>query len=242
MTVTVNTGLPRVSLFTSLLIVGLFVVGALLARVLDPKPSEVPLEQPLAVAVPASFGDWKEVPSPFVAVSAELRREGTQQSAVETYDDLLSRTYQDSNGNRIMLSLAYGRNQRQEQKIHRPELCYVAQGFQVLELGDTQMPVLAVESGHPIDGKRMLASTAGRLEAVSYWIRIGEIYSSSALKSRLHILQEGLAGRVPDGILVRASMIVEDKRKAQAAYPMMEEFLYQLVSATPLAARRLLVR
>jgi len=238
----VNANLPRVSLVTSVLIFGLLMVGVVLARVLDPQPGEVPIGKPLAAEVPASFGDWKEVPSPFVAVSAEPRREGAQQSAIDTYDDLLSRTYQDSNGNRVMLSLAYGRNQRQEQKIHRPELCYVAQGFQVLELGDVQMPVLAVASGHPIAGKRMLASTSGRLEAVSYWIRIGDTYSAGALNSRMYILREGLAGRIPDGILVRASMVVADKKDAQAVYPVMEEFLFQLVSATPLAARRLLVR
>lgn len=237
-----TTGLPRVSLVTSVVIVGLLVVGAVLARVLDPKPIEVPFGKPLSVEVPASFGEWREVPSPFVAVSAELSREGADQSAIQTYDDLLSRTYQDSNGNRVMLSLAYGRNQRQEQKIHRPELCYTAQGFQILELRDVHMPVIAVASGQPIHGKRMLAAAAGRLEAVSFWIRIGDTYSSSAFKSRMHILQEGLAGRIPDGILVRASMIVESSQKAQATYPILEEFLYQLVSATPLAARKLLVR
>lgn len=234
--------MPRVSLFTSIVIAALLAVGAVLANVLDPKPSEVQLGKPLNAEVPATFGNWKEVPSPFVAVSAELRREGAQQSAIATYDDLLSRTYQDDNGRRIMLSLAYGRNQRQEQKIHRPELCYVAQGFRVLELQDVRMPVLGVASGQAIDGKRMLASASGRLEAVSYWIRVGDTYSSSALKTRMHILREGLAGRIPDGILVRASMIVDNNKSADAAYPVMEEFLYQLVSATPLATRRLLVR
>ncbi len=37
------------------------------------------------------------------------------------------RSYVNANGDVVMLALAYGRHQRQEIKIHRPELCYTSQ-------------------------------------------------------------------------------------------------------------------
>ena len=45
------------------------------------------------------------------------------------YEQQLSRTYENAQGYRIMLSIAYGGNQRDELELHKPEVCYVAQGF-----------------------------------------------------------------------------------------------------------------
>ncbi len=49
------------------------------------------------------------------------------------YDDVLMRAYGNSQGDIVLLAVAYGRNQRQEVKIHRPDVCYTAQGFQLVE-------------------------------------------------------------------------------------------------------------
>ena len=88
----------------------------------------------------------------------------------------------------------------------------------------------------------MLVSAPGRSEAVSFWIRIGDLYSTSAWKTRAHIFTEGMQGRVVDGMLVRVSQIVPDASAADAArYEVQEKFLGDLVHAMPAEARHLLI-
>jgi EpsI family protein len=125
--------------------------------------------------------------------------------------------------------------------VHRPDLCYVSQGFRILDLQPTQFgQVRGAEA--PFDGKRMLASSRGRMEAVSYWMRIGDLYSESAWETRGYLIKEGLAGRVPDGILVRASRPVANAAEAEAAYPQLEAFLSELAAAAPERTAWLLAR
>ena len=57
------------------------------------------------------------------------------------YNQTLSRTYVNPAGQRIMLSVAYGGDQSDATRAHRPEVCYPAQGFQVVssDLGRLQI-------------------------------------------------------------------------------------------------------
>ena len=48
------------------------------------------------------------------------------------YNQTLTRTYINPRGDRIMLSIAYGRDQSDALQMHKPELCYPAQGFRLL--------------------------------------------------------------------------------------------------------------
>ncbi len=82
-------------------------------------------------AVPEQFGDWRTLPNPLI--QADLSTDGAT-STDQPYDEIVSRTYVNSSGDVVMMALAYGKNQRQEIKIHRPELCYPAQGFKVVAL------------------------------------------------------------------------------------------------------------
>ena len=95
--------------------------------------------------------------------------------------------------------------------------------------------------GGTVTGKRMLALSRRGGEAVSYWMRIGGLFSEDAWDTRLHILKEGLKGRVPDGVLVRASVRVRDARDAETAWPLAESFLSDLAEASPEAVRRVLL-
>jgi EpsI family protein len=140
-----------------------------------------------------------------------------------------------------MLALAWGKRQRQEAKIHRPDLCYVAQGFPVKSLANKQFDGL-LPDGKPVSGKHMVVMTAKGGEAVSYWMRIGTLYSENAFESRMQIFKEGLKGRVTDGILVRASQRIRTETDAQAAFPVLDQFLFDLVNASPENVRAMLVR
>ncbi len=189
----------------------------------------------LAQVVPRQFAGWRELDAPLTAVDPRGQRPG-ETDPEAPYDDVLMRSYVNANGDIVMLALAYGRHQRQEIKIHRPELCYTSQGFSVLRKSDATLAASAVR------GARMFVSAPGRSEAVSYWIRIGGLYSTNAWRTRAHIFTEGLQGRVVDGMLVRVSQIVPDAHAADAArYEVQEKFLGDLVLAMPAHARHLLI-
>lgn len=211
-----------------------------LAHALTPTKSEIQNPPRLDAVVPRQFGDWRELPSPLIQIDLATTRDG-ETSIDQPYDDTLMRSYQNSRGDVIMLALAYGQRQRQEVKIHRPDLCYAAQGFAVENRGAIAFPVTDPR-GAPIQGNRLIGIGLGRKEVVSYWIRIGSVYSLGAFHSRLHILSEGLSGRVPDGILVRVSQILNGKEDVNARFERQESFAAELVAALPESGRALLIR
>lgn len=207
-------------------------------------PTEIlnpPLSQPLAELTPRAFGDWKELPTNNVQVDLVPRKDG-QPNKFGPYDDSLLRTYQNSKGQVVMLALAYGRTQRQEVKIHRPELCYVAQGFLAKQLKETNFGNFDNLSSTDVTGKNMIAEMSGRREAVSYWIRIGDTYSENAWQTRLYILQLGLSGNVPDGVLVRISTLIKDEMSEGSAWSINNSFMSDLLKNSNTDLRRLLIR
>ncbi|RZU02262.1 exosortase C-terminal domain/associated protein EpsI [Rivibacter subsaxonicus] len=232
--------LPDIRLSSALAIATVMLAGAAAAVALTPRLSVVESAPSLDSTIPRQFGDWKEVSSSLVQVDLATRREG-ESSTDQPYDETVMRTYRNTRGEVVQLALAYGRQQRQEVKVHRPDLCYVAQGFKILALEPLRFDGVA-HAAAPVDGKRMLAGGRGGMEAVSYWIRIGDLYSESAWETRGYLLREGMAGRVPDGILVRASRPVSSAAEARQAWPALEQFLGDLVRAAPPASVQLLVR
>jgi EpsI family protein len=199
-----------------------------------------PASESLSTLVPARFADWHEIRSAIPPVDPTVDRDAPRDMN-NPYDDVLMRSYQDSHGNVVMLALAYGRNQRQEVKIHRPELCYVAQGFKLVSRVPVMMPAYAM-GAVPVQGARMVVEAVDRVEAVSYWIRIGSVYSQTPWATRYYILKQGLMGHAIDGVLVRASQIVDHTRAVTGQlYEVQEKFLAELVGAMPPRSRELLV-
>jgi len=215
-------------------------LAALAAWLIKPRPIiDVPPPS-LAEVVPTQFGVWKELKGALLPVDPRSGGDG-ETDPRNPYDDVLMRAYGNADGDVVLLALAYGRNQKQEVKIHRPELCYVSQGFTMVSKTPTVFPLPAGETTG-VDGTRMLVSAANRVEAVSYWIRIGDIYSSSAWQTRFYILSQGLKGNAVDGILVRVSQILPDEQSASAQrYELQERFVADLVHAIPARERRLLI-
>jgi EpsI family protein len=208
-------------------------------RLLQPEPLTADSLAVLSQSVPSAFGDWKEVSS--VAEQVDPARNPDEPSMDRPYDDVLMRAYGNSRGDVVLLTLAYGRNQRQEVKIHRPDVCYTAQGFELVSRSPVSFPVKGF-AGRPVEGMRMLVSAPGRTEAVSYWIRIGDVFTDNAWAIRYHIFQQGISGRAVDGVLVRASQIVSGPEAAPAdLYRLQERFLAEMVRALPQSARRQLV-
>lgn len=154
----------------------------------------------LTQVFPETFGDWRVDDSITpLEVSPEL-----QAKLDKTYDQTLSRTYINSQGYRIMLSVAYGGNQSSDStQVHRPEFCYTAQGFTISRPEDVTLKI----AEQPLPVRRMVATLRERVEPISYWITIGDRATVPGMGRKLLQLRYGLTGRVPDGLLVRISSI-----------------------------------
>lgn len=229
--------LPVMAVKTSLVAAALLVaagVGAVVAR-----PTLVSVQNPpdLETTVPKSFGDWRMVPS----LGAQVSTSTGEPNVDQPYDQTVMRTYANSKGEVVMLALAWGHKQQQEVKVHRPDLCYVAQGYSVKSLQPAAFG-LNGSSGVPVTGKHMVAVSGRSTEAVSYWIRIGSLYSENAMATRMRILKDGFNGHIPDGILVRASQSVADPRGVEQAWPLLDRFLVELSQAVPPQTRDMLLR
>uniref|UniRef100_UPI0015777719 exosortase C-terminal domain/associated protein EpsI n=1 Tax=Sphingomonas bacterium TaxID=1895847 RepID=UPI0015777719 len=186
-------------------------------------------------AIPARFGPWQVTRETVTQVSAtpdDLIGDSTDQ-----YDQLLSRAYTNAQGAQVMLMLAYKGHQEQENKVHRPEICYVAQGF---VLGDKRQETVDV-AGRAARVSFFLGRGIYRDEQVAYWIRSGAETVSDGWGLRLSLVRAAMRNVVPDGILVRVSTIVPDRQSDPAqARAMLVSFLRDMVVALPPAQRPVL--
>ncbi|MGM9516943.1 exosortase-associated protein EpsI, B-type [Roseateles sp. DB2] len=169
---------------------------------------------PLARLVPDHFGEWVLDPT----VAPLLPDPQQQQVIADTYDEVLALSFRNGRRQLIMLSLAYGRNQHKGMLIHRPEICYPAQGFQLDQ--DVFDATVALDSG-PLPLKRLVASQGRRHEPISYWVVVGEQLTAFGYPHRWTALRYGLQGLIPDGVLVRVSSLSADNAEGfalQAAF------------------------
>jgi EpsI family protein len=191
----------------------------------------------LQAMIPHDFGTWRELKTGIIQMDLSPR-EGEERTMQQPYDQTLMRTYVRNDGAVVMLALAYGRTQRQEVKIHRPELCYVSQGFMVKRKSSE---MVEISQGASVPVHRLLTGSQARLEPVTYWIRIGDRLVSSAWESRAAIFLEGLQGKIPDGILVRVSTPVSAGADVPATYAVQDAFLKDLLNVLSGSAKTALL-
>lgn len=163
----------------------------------------------LEKTVPAAFADWRQDMRPPQQVVNPVQEENLNR----IYNQILSRTYVSSSGYRVMLSVAYGNDQRSgvALAVHYPEVCYPAQGFEV----DSNR-IGSVSTVHGAIPVRLLETRLGnsRHEPVTYWITLGNQITLGGLNRRLIELRYGLEGEIPDGLLFRVSSEDADSAKA----------------------------
>lgn len=201
----------------------LMLIGAALAAAL--KPTLLLAEQrpgiDLEQMVPKRFGEWNMVP----ILMGQIVDPGQQALVESLYAQTLTRTYVDRDGYVIMLSISYGRDQRDALQLHRPDICYPAQGFVLLDKqaghlpGRKQVPIM-----------QMQTQQGSRFEPVTYWTMIGDHPYAGALNKKLAEIRYGLTGTIPDGMLVRVSSIDRD---AVAAHAKQSEFALAMITALP---------
>jgi EpsI family protein len=220
------------SMMVSLALAALMLSSAALTRALTPtaRMADAQARFSLEQMVPRSFGDW-QVDARVIPLQVDP---ATQAKLDRIYNQTLGRTYVNRNGERIMLSIAYGGDQGDNMGVHKPEVCYTAQGFTVRDGAkgslDTGRGVLPV--------KRLFAVAGGRQEPITYWITVGRKATMPGMEQRLQELRYGLSGTVPDGMLVRVSSIGAE---AAPAYALQDQFVRALLAALEQPARERLV-
>lgn len=160
----------------------------------------------LETMIPKQFGEWK-LDETIVPLLADP---GQTALINELYNQTLSRTYVNSAGEKVMLSIAYGGNQSKELQVHKPEVCYVAQGFQIGEMTKSKVDTPIGQ----IPVMNLVAKQGARNEPITYWIRMGDSVTRGWLEQNLARISYGLTGKVADGMLVRVSSISLDEKQA----------------------------
>lgn len=177
---------------------------------------KVDLEQ----VFPENFGIWRMDPNrPATIVSPD------QEALIKLlYAQTVARTYIGPNGERVMLSVAYGGDQSEATRAHRPDVCYPVQGFQIISSENAAVNI----AGGELPVRHMFAKLGQRHEPVTFWFVVGEHVAISSPQQKYAELRYSLRGLIPDGLLMRVSTIDLDP---EAGYRTQARFLNDLYAA-----------
>jgi EpsI family protein len=185
----------------------------------------------LADIVPSNFAGWQvDTRSAGGIVNPQ-----TEALLNKLYSQMLDRIYVDAQGRRVMLSIAYGADQADDDvQLHYPEVCYPAQGFRV---SSSKIHDISLPQGD-IRVRRLETQFAdSRFEPVTYWTIIGDQQSLGGWDRKISEIRHGLHGEIVDGLLFRVSTI---DRNSQEAFEVQDTFVRDIVAAmTPQARRQL---
>lgn len=175
----------------------------------------------LTQMVPTQFGEWRLDDTLPVVVT-----DPSQLALINRiYNSNITRTYINKQGDRVMLAVAYGKDQSESMQVHTPEFCYPAQGFAVtpsrpseFDLGDKKLPVMQLQ-----------ANRQGRVEPISYWVVMGHHIVNGGPGDRRNVrFIYGFEGLIPDGTFFRVSSIGKDVAREHA---LQERFVRDLFAS-----------
>lgn len=218
------------SLLRPALIISALIIAAACAQGLRPQRA-LALERGaihLQTQIPTAFGNWRELngnvpilPNPDVEKDVERK-----------YSQVLARTYVDDRGHTVMFTAAYGTDQKNEMtQVHRPEICYRAQGFKVQPLRDDELHI----ARHTVPVRRVMTQRGERNEPLSYWVTVGDKAVLPGFSRKLEQLRLGLTGLIADGMLIRVSSISSDQPQA---FAIQDQFLHELAAQMEPTIRR----
>ena len=180
----------------------------------------------LGELVPERFAEWTgEDAGRLQFVSPDVK------AVLDTlYQQTLARLYRHPRLGQVMLAAAYGGDQSDATRAHRPEVCYPAQGFVVGSLERRQVSLVLGAQRRELPVRRLVARMGSRHEPVTYWITVGGKVTTSGMEQKLAQMSYGLRGWVPDGLLMRVSTV---DRQTERAWRVQSRFLEALCAAMP---------
>jgi EpsI family protein len=217
----------------SIFLLMLMLISAAIALAIKPEPMQLNASQRMdyEYIIPKEFGSWRMLP----ANSISIVNPQTAANLERLYSQVVTRTYVEAlTGKVVMLSVAYGEEQNKQSQVHLPEVCYPAQGFQIIS---NKNDLLQTSVG-AIPVKRVLAKSGTRVEPITYWVRLGNSIVLSRFEQKIMTIKQGLTGQESDGLLFRISTIESD---SDNAYQLQDKFVKELLNATKSEFRRLLV-
>jgi EpsI family protein len=180
----------------------------------------------LETLFPKQFAGWRVD----VSIPPVLPAPDVQQRLDLLYNQVVSRTYVNALGQHIMLSVAYGGDQSDATRAHRPEICYPVQGFEI----SANTTAVRQVGGGALNVRLLMSHKGARREPITYWVVVGEKIALSGLEQKLAQMRYGLKGLIADGMLVRISSIDDDMAHAHG---LQAAFIAELAEAIPAAAR-----
>lgn len=200
-----------------LTVIALFAGSMILTNLMTPQSVKLMANNIiLEDSIPKVFGGWRSVDTNKLAmVNPE------DDSLInKLYSQVLERTYVNQNGVVVLLSIAYGAEQRNDMLAHFPEVCYPAQGFNIDKAQISQLTLL----NKIIDVKQLSTRRGNRLEDISYFVRVGSKLVATRSDQKWESIKYGMQGIIPDGLIFRISTIGEEE-----SFEIHEDFMNQLL-------------
>jgi len=153
----------------------------------------------LESAISSEFDDWRALQK------NQLQVINPEENTLvdKLYSQILERTYVNASGVHVMLSIAYGTEQRKDMLAHFPEVCYPAQGFNIDLSEQNKIQLL----GNEVEVKFLKTQKGKRKEDITYWVRVGDKVVATRTDQKLEAILYGVKGIVPDGLIFRVSTI-----------------------------------
>ena len=129
-------------------------------------------------ALPVKIGDWS-------GHDVDL---GSSVENSLAADHILSRVYTDAQiGRRVNLLVVYRKYGRRG-FAHRPELCYPAAGWEIVQKAYTTVPY----AGRDVQARVVIAEKNGRREAIAYWFASGRRTEANYVKQQARMALDRL--------------------------------------------------
>lgn len=191
----------------SMVIGGALLACGALAIVRQPSSMAKPIgEDKFKAMLPAVVGPWRSRPS------FELVLPPADTLSEKLYENLETRIYEGEDLPQIMFLIAYSSIQRNDVQVHRPEVCYPVAGLPILS-NEARVSKIGTRA---IQTRFLSADRRGPMEYILYWTRVGLKYPLEWSDQRIAMMQSNLLGQLPDGALIRFSMISNDPVEASA--------------------------
>lgn len=205
----------------------LMILTSMIAFLLEPtellaNKSEV---MDLEKNIPSIFGNWYAIDDEQAQIIEPER------AAVINYlySQTLSKTFVNKKtGMRVMLSVAYGKVQSDGKEVHKPEICYPAQGFTIEKLSKITLDIDGAKQH--IHASQLIAKLGDRVEPVVYWTTLGTHSYNSRMQKKQLELNYALKNLIPDGLLFRVSMIDQNTIEANVLLYQFVNDLYSSIS------------
>ena len=180
--------------------------------------------------IPKAFSNWESQ-----SVSELVGPQQAGRLARSLYSETVARAYFEKGGGPTVYVLAaYGDTQSDLLQLHRPESCYPAVGFTIRMARSVEVPL---RRGVMLPARQVIAAIQDRSENILYWTRMGEALPRTGGEQRIARLENAMDGVVPDGILVRCSVVGD----ADEGFAILDRFVPAMLQATPSKGRPALV-